>query len=72
MDFGTVGLIITGIFAATGFAVGAVKIPIIANIPITRKIGGESIDQIILNYMKFKKNRKIYTYTKEENKNGTY
>ncbi len=64
----TVGLVILGGFALIGFAIGAVKIPIIAGIPITKKIGGESLDQIILNYMKFKKNRKLYVYTKEENK----
>ena len=62
----TVGIIFVVVFALIGFAIGAVKIPIVAGIPITKKIGGESLDQIILNYFKFKKNRKLYVYTKEE------
>lgn len=62
----TVGWIALAIFALIGFAIGAVKIPIIAGIPVTRKIGGESLDQIILNYIKFRKSRKLYVYTKEE------
>ena len=67
----TVGWIFVGIFGVIGYVVGAVKIPILAGIPATKKIGGESIDQIVLRYMKFKRNRKIYVYTKEEKKNGT-
>ncbi len=61
-----VGLIIMAIFAFIGYAVGALKIPTIVALPITKKIGGEPIGEIILRYIKFKKNRKMYTYTKEE------
>ena len=53
-------------FALVGFAVGALKIPTIVAFPITKKIGGEPIGEIIFRYMKFKKNRKMYVYTKEE------
>ena len=67
----TLGWIFVGIFGLIGFVVGAVKIPTVSGLPITKKIGGESIDQIILRYIKFKKTRKIYVYTKEEKKNGT-
>ena len=67
----TLGWIFVGIFAVLGFIVGAVKIPTVSGIPLTKKIGGESIDQIILRYIKFKKTRKMYVYTKEEKKNGT-
>ena len=67
----TLGWIFVGIFALIGFIVGAVKIPTVSGIPITKKIGGESIDQIILRYIKFKKTKKIYVYTKEEKKNGS-
>jgi len=62
----TVGLVILGIFAVIGYIIGALKIPTIVGIPVTKKIGGESISEIIIRYIKFKKNRKIYTYTKEE------
>lgn len=61
-----IGIGIMVFFALVGFAVGALKIPTIVAIPITKKIGGEPIGEIILRYMKFKKNRKMYTYTKEE------
>ena len=71
LGLNTIGWIILGIFALIGFAIGAFKIPTVSGIPITKKIGGESTDQIILRYFNFKKNRKIYVYTKEENKNGT-
>ena len=66
----TLGWIAIGIFGIIGFICGAVKIPTIAGLPVTKKIGGESIDQIVLRYMKFKKNRKLYVYTKEEKRNG--
>lgn len=53
------------IFALIGYVIGAVKIPTIVGIPITKKIGGEPLSEIIIRYIKFKKNRKMYTYTKE-------
>ena len=56
------GIIILAIFALIGYAIGALKIPTIVGIPVTKKIGGESISEIIIRYFKFKKNRKIYTY----------
>lgn len=61
-----VGLIITGIFALIGFAVGTFKIPTLGGFPITQKIGGEPITEIISRWIKFKKNKKMYVYTKEE------
>ena len=53
-------------FALIGYAIGAFKIPTIAGIPVTKKIGGEPVSEIIMRYIKFKKNRKMYIYTKEE------
>ena len=63
-----VGIVILAIFALIGWAVGALKIPTVVGIPVTKKIGGEPLSDIIIRYFKFKKNRKIYTYidTKEE------
>lgn len=66
MNMMMVGIVLMAFFALIGFAVGALKIPTIVYIPITKKIGGEPIGEIIIRYIKFKKNRKIYTYTKEE------
>ena len=66
MNMTLVGLIIMAFFALIGFVIGAVKIPTIVAFPITKKIGGEPIGEIILRYIKFTKNRKMYTYTKED------
>lgn len=61
-----VGIILMAICALIGYVIGAVKIPTLSGIPFTKKIGGESVDEIIKRYAKFKMNKKIYTYTKEE------
>ncbi len=61
-----VGIIIMALFALIGYAMGTFKIPTVAGLPFTKKIGGESLDEIIKRYIKFRMNRKIYTYTKEE------
>ena len=66
MNMNMVGVAILAVFAFLGFAVGALKIPNIVAFPITKKIGGEPIGEIILRYIKFKKSRKMYIYTKEE------
>ena len=66
-----VGIVITLIFALIGYVIGMFKIPDTNGLEITRKTGGENIDDIIKRYIKFKNNKKkIYVYTKEENKNG--
>lgn len=55
--------------AAIGFAVGTFKVPETNAFEITRKTGGESIDQVFLRWLKFKKKKNvIYTYVdaKEE------
>ena len=57
---------IMAFFAFVGFAVGALKIPTRVAFPITKKIGGEPIGEIIMRYAKFRQSRKMYVYTKEE------
>ena len=62
-----VGIIITLIFAAIGYAIGSLKVPNTNGMEITRKTGGENIDDVIMRYIKFKTNKKkYYVYTKEE------
>ena len=58
-------------FAGIGFCIATLKMPDSGNFEITRKTGGEKIDEVIIRAIKFKlrKNR-IYLYTKEEEKNG--
>ena len=59
----TVGYIFLGIFGLIGWGMGAIKIPTISGLPVTKKIGGEPVSEIIFRYIKFKRNKKIYTYT---------
>lgn len=67
-----VGLIITLIFAVIGFAIGTLKMPETTAFQITKKTGGENIDDVILRWIKFKKNgNKVYIYkSEEETKDG--
>ncbi len=61
-----VGVIITAILALVGFGIGAIKIPTLSGIPVTKKIGGEPLSEIITRWIKFSKTKKMYVYTKEE------
>lgn len=63
-----VGIIITAVFGLIGFGVGALKIPTVSGIQVTKKIGGEPLSEIIVRWIKFNKNKKMYVYTKEEEK----
>ena len=63
----TVGLISMGIFALIGFSIGTFKMPNTKNFEITKKTGGEKIDDVLIRLIKFKmKKNRIYIYTKEE------
>lgn len=64
----TAGVIIFGIFGLLGFAVGTIKIPTIAGLKFTKNVAGDQIDQVILKYIKFNSNKKIYTYVKTNEK----
>ena len=67
LGFTMLGLIITLIFGAIGFGIGTFKIPESTAFEITKKTGGENIDDVILRWLKFKKNgNTIYVY-KDEN-----
>lgn len=56
-------------FAAIGFSIATFKIPDTSTFEITRKAGGENIDEIILRALKFKMQKKrLYLYTKEGKK----
>lgn len=69
LKLGTVGLFLIVIFAFIGFSIGTFKIPEINNFEFAKKVGGESIDNVVLRYIKFKqKNNKIYVYKEEGTK----
>ena len=64
-----IGIIVALIFAAIGYGIATIKIPETNNFDITRKAGGEKLDEVILRLINFKrKGKRIYVYTKEENK----
>lgn len=69
VSFALIGLITAVIFGAIGFVISSFKIPDSNNFELTRKAGGEYIDQIIIRFIKFKmRKNKIYTFFTEENK----
>ena len=64
-----IGIIVALIFAAIGYGIATIKIPETNNFNITRKAGGEKLDEVILRLINLKrKGKRIYVYTKEENK----
>ena len=66
-NFNILGIIGAVLFGAIGFCIASFKIPDSNNFELTRKAGGEYIDQIILRYIKFKRRKnKIYTFFTEE------
>ena len=71
LGFSMVGLIITLVLALIGFIIGTVKIPESNAFEITKKTGGENIDDVILRWIRFKQNgKKVYVYKEEETKDG--
>lgn len=64
-----VGIVVTLIFAAIGYGIGMMKVPDNSGLKLSKKVGGENIDDVIKRYIKFKsKKKKLYVYTKEEMK----
>lgn len=66
IGMGIVGIIILALLALLGFAFGTVKIPKITGLRFTKNIEGDSMDEVFLRYIKFKSNKKVYTYMKED------
>ena len=56
------GIIITAIFAALGFAFGALKIPDVPMMGKFRKAGGENLTDIAFRFLTFRRKKKIYIY----------
>ena len=67
MGLSMVGLIVTLCFGLIGFIIGTLKVPESTAFEITKKTGGENIDDVILRWIKFKKDgKKVYVYKVEE------
>lgn len=66
-----IGIVMTLVFAFIGYSIGMFKIPETNGFELTRKVGGENVDDVIKRYFMFKKNKKkLYVYTKEEKIDG--
>ena len=63
---GTVGLVLLIVIALISLAIGTLKIPDSKAFDFTKKVGGESLDEIIVRYFKFRKNRRLYVYSDEK------
>ena len=69
LNLWVVGIISLAICALLGFVIGTFKVPSISALKFTKKVGGENIDDVIKRAFMFKRKRKkIYLYTKEEQK----
>lgn len=63
LGIGIVGLIIMVLLALIGFVIGTFKMPNASGFKITKKTGGENIDEILKRLIKFKmKKNKVYYY----------
>lgn len=62
-----VGIIIAGFLGLVGFCIATFKVPDMKNFELTKKTGGEKIDDVIKRWILFKKNNnKIYVYMNED------
>ena len=63
----TIGIIITIIFGGIGFIIATFKVPELKNFEITKKTGGENIDDVIKRWFLFKKKKnRVYVYKEKE------
>ncbi|MFR1182771.1 MAG: hypothetical protein ACLSD2_01285 [Clostridia bacterium] len=61
-----IGIIIAGFLGLVGFCIATFKVPDMKNFELTKKTGGEKIDDVIKRWILFKKNNnKIYVYMNE-------
>ena len=58
---GTIGLIVIGIIAIIGYLTATIKFPSTTG-KVGRYLAGDTLDEVITKYIKFKKSRKIYSY----------
>jgi hypothetical protein len=64
-----IGIIVALIFAAIGYGIATIKFQKQIILILLEKQGGEKLDEVILRLINFKrKGKRIYVYTKEENK----
>ena len=57
----TIGMIIIALMPVLGYLVATVKFPSTTG-KIGRYLAGDTVDEIIIKYIKFRKSRKLYSY----------
>ena len=63
-----IGYILIVVLGLAGFIIGTLKMPDTNSFEITKKTGGENIDDVIKRAIKFHRDgKKIYVYEKKEN-----
>lgn len=73
VGYSIAGIIIMAIFALLGFVVGTFKVPESQAFAITRKTGGEKIEDVLKRWIKFKKKKnRIYIFKDEKAKREEY
>ena len=60
------GAFVIAFFALIGFLIGTIKVPNSEKFKVTRKVGGENIDDIIIRYIKFRRKKNKIYISKEE------
>ena len=58
----TIGMILIALMAILGYLVATVKFPSTTG-KVGRYLAGDTLDEVIMKYAKFKKSRKIYSYS---------
>ena len=60
------GIFVMAFLALIGFLIGTIKVPNSEKFKVTRTVGGENIDDIIVRYIKFKRKKNKIYISKEE------
>ena len=66
LNVGFIGIILMIALALLGFVIGTLKVPNTTSFEITKKTGGENIDDVLKRLIKFKmkKRKNLYIYKK--------
>ena len=51
------------LLALLGYGIATIKFAASGNSKLAKNVGGDSIDDVILRYILFRKNKKVYTYS---------
>ncbi len=66
LNLNMIGIIFMILFGVIGFIIGTCKVPETSAFEITKKTGGENIDDVIKRFFKFKREKgKIYVYDED-------